>query len=222
MDSTMHLTLTSLPLLQGVSATDFAQILDQTNYKYIECEKGELLMERGAACQHLTFLIEGTLQVDTQYDGHYSFTEYISSPGPIEPEILYGIRRQYASTYITASDCRLLKIPKSDVNRMIGHIEVFRLNYLNLLSTLAVRRLDTTRPSRTAGLRERIVHFLTIHATQPFGPKRFRIRKSDLGEYVDASRVAVSAVLHQMQDEGLLTCERGYIEIPNMEKLMIW
>lgn len=221
MDEKRHLTLISLPLLQGISALDMSRvILEKVTTQEIQLADGERFVLQGEVCNNLSFLVEGTLRATTACDrGAYTFVEYLPGPLVVEPEILYGIQRCYTSTYEAVGTCRLLLIPKNDVNRMLASIDVFRFNYLNLLSTMAVRRRDVALPSPAPDLRARICHFFRSHATLPTGRKFFLIRMSDLSRYLAASRVVISAVLHQMQDEGLLLLDRNYVEIPHWEKI---
>ena len=153
-------------------------------------------------------------------DERYTFTEYIEATMVIEPDILYGIQRQHANTYSAISDCLLLTLPKNDVNRMMAAIEVFRFNYLNLLSTLAIRRREATLPILNSTLRSRLIRFIASHASIPHGRKQFTIRMSDIGCYLDVSRVLVSNILHELSNEGLIRTGRGTIEIPALEALI--
>lgn len=221
MDKRMHFLLASLPLLQGVSAADVAQILDHVGYELWKTTAGKRIILQGDTCHYLTFLVEGNLQADCRSaDDRYTFTETLQAPLVVEPDVLYGIQRQYACTYTTTSDCVVLTLPKNDVNQMLATIEVFRLNYLNLLSTLAIRRREATQPQEGASLRSRLIRFLANHASQPSGHKRFAIRMSDIGDYLGVSRVLISDALHELADEQLLSIGRGGIEIPALERLV--
>lgn len=213
----LHLTLATLPLFQGVAANDLAHVLEKVSFERKVLPRGATWVEPGEVCQHLVFLTEGCMQSTTQREG-YSFSEFLEAPNVIEPDILYGIQRQYTSHYSAATDCQLLMIPKNDVGRLLFDIEVFRLNYLNLLSTLAWRRQKACIPSPCPTLREAVIHFLISHAKYPKGKMTFDIRMSDIGHYVGASRVLVSQTLHKLHADGLVTIGRNYIEIPWVER----
>ena len=221
MDNKMHHLLTSLPLLQGIGASDIAQILNNVKYGEHRIKAGTTFIHQGDVCQHLTFLIEGNMRSDfLSKDGRYTFSEDIEAKMVIEPDILYGIQRQHANTYSALSDCLLFTLPKNDVNRMMAAIEVFRFNYLNLLSTLAIRRREASLPTPNSTLRSRLIGFMANHASTPFGRKQFTIRMSDIGSYLDVSRVLVSKVLHKLSDEGLIEIGRETIEIPALEAII--
>ncbi|MBQ8050931.1 MAG: Crp/Fnr family transcriptional regulator [Bacteroidaceae bacterium] len=221
MDTKQPLRLASLPLLQGISALDISQlIMENVGTRELSLEDGERFVTQGDVCQHLAFLLDGTFRTTTDYpERSYNFTEYLSGPMVIEPDVLYGIQRQFVSTYEALGTCHLLLIPKSDVNRLLFSIEVFRLNYLNLLSTLSVRRRQASLPPPLPNLRARICQFFALHATTPSGTKQFRIRMSDMARYLDTTRARISVVLHEIQAERLIRIDRNFIEIPHLEDL---
>lgn len=221
MDEKKRLTLLSLPLLQGISALDMSHILlEEVNTQEVTLNDGDILVSQGDVCQHLIFLVEGTLEATTVYHHKsYSFVEFLIGPLVIEPDILYGIQRHFQSSYAAMGSCRLLLIPKGDVNRKLFKIDVFRLNYLNLLSTLAVRRREYALPLPTPDLKARVSNFFARHSMQASGRMIFNIRMRDMAQYLDASRVLISNALHQLEDEGLLVLNRTYIEIPLVERL---
>ncbi len=220
MDIRMYDTLHSIPLFQGMNGIDLNRIFDNVQLT-IEClEQGEVYVHQGEPCQQLTFLLNGTFRVDTlSPDESYTFTEQLTGTALLEGDILYGIQRQWSSTYTAIDTCRLMLIPKDDVSRMLATMEIFRINYLNTLCTLAARRRRNAWPSPSPTLRMRFVRFVTTHALQPKGPKQLTIRMADLGNHLGGTRALVSTMLHEMQDEGLLTISRGHIDIPEMTDL---
>ena len=92
---------------------------------------------------------------------------------------------------------------------------------LNLMATKSQR--SERYPWRPApkSLRERIVRFFIQHSLYPAGPKTFHILMKRLAEEVNDSRLDVSGVLNEMQQEGLIVLYRGRIEIPMLERLLM-
>lgn len=220
MDIRMYDTLNSIPLFQGVSGQDLNRIFDRAHLR-IEClEAGEVFVHQGEPCRDMVLLLSGTFETDTlSPDGTYTFSEHIAGPALLEGDILYGIQRTWSSTYTAKDTCRLMLLSKSDVSQLMVSFEVFRLNYLNALCTLASRRRQQAWRPPAPTLRERLVQFIAAHALRPTGPKRLRIRMNDLGKYVGGTRTLISSVLHTMQNDGVLTSTRGHIEIPALEQL---
>ena len=220
MDSKAHDILTSLPLFQGVGALDVVRILDNVNCELQRLDAGQRWQQQGDVCQQLVCLVSGSMRVTTAYaDGKYKFTELMESPKVIEPDILFGIQRQYTASYTAECSCQLLTIPKNDISRMLFSIEVFRLNFLNLLSTCSVRHREASLPQPVSNTTTRFVQFIQAHTSSPTGWKQMNIRQEDLCLYLGISRMVVSGLLHNLENKGLIRLSRNTIEVPDMERL---
>jgi len=216
----MYDTLHSIPLFQGMNGVDLNRLFDMARLS-IEClEKGEVFVHQGEPCEKMVFLLNGTFYVETTSpDYSYRYAEQLTGNHLLEGDILYGIQRCWSSTYTALDTCRLMIIPKYDVNHMLANIEVFRINYLNTLCTLAARRRQKNWSTPTPTLRQRFVLFARSHALQSNGPKQLFIRMSDLGSHIGGTRALVSSMLRQMQKENLVTLSRGCINIPELSNL---
>ncbi len=216
----MYETLNSIPLFQGMNGIDLNLVFDKVQWR-IEClEDGDAFVQQGDLCRDLVFLLSGTVKAQTlSPDESYTFTEQVEGPAMLEGDILYGIQRHWGSTYTSVDVSRLMLIPKSDVIRMLASLEVFRINYLNAICTLASKRRRHAWREPAPMLRQRLVQFITSHTLQTKGPVWMSIRLSDLGEHLGATRSLVSPVLHKMQQEGILTMGRSNIYIPDLANL---
>jgi len=216
MDARTYHTLTSLPLLTGVSASDLTRLLDNARLDIDVLVPGQRYITQGEVATHLTFLLDGELTIETVApDQTYTLREMVSGPLTLEPEILYGLQRTWSSTLIANTECHLMGIPKYDVGRMIASIEVFRLNYLNLLCTMNQRRRQANWDSTDGegNLRQRFVRWIQRLGTVPGSRKQLRIKAIDLGRILGASRSVVCDMLDTMEVEGLLHHGRGYIDL---------
>ncbi|MCD7722311.1 MAG: Crp/Fnr family transcriptional regulator [Prevotellaceae bacterium] len=220
MDSRMYETLNAIPLFQGMNGIELNQILDTCPLR-IEClEKGDTLVGQGELARNLTVLLSGRLRASVSWgDDCLVVTEEVPCPSLIECDVLYGIQREWGATYTAMGDCTLLLIPKEDVNRMMGTMEVFRLNYLNTVCALSQKRRQRAWTEPAPRLRERIALFVKARTLGQTGPVEVRIRMRDLGMHLGATRSLISQVLHTMQDDGVLTAARGRIMIPELKEL---
>ncbi|MCD8266173.1 MAG: Crp/Fnr family transcriptional regulator [Prevotellaceae bacterium] len=220
MDSRMYETLNAIPLFQGMNGIELNHILETCPLR-IEClEKGDTLSRQGELARNLTVLLSGRLRASVSTaDDCLVITEEVPCPSLIECDVLYGIQREWGATYTAKEDCTLLLIPKEDVNRMMGTMEIFRLNYLNAVCTLSARRRRRAWTEPAPTLRERIALFVKTRTLGQTGPVEVRIRMRDLGSHLGATRSLVSMVLHKMQDDGVLRLERGRIIIPELKDL---
>ncbi len=220
MDISMYDTLNAIPLFQGLNGIDLNRIFDRVQLT-IEClNRGDTLFRQGELCRQMAILLDGTLQAETvSPDGTYTIREQVERVTTLECDILYGIQREWSSTYTANDECRLMLIPKDDVSRMLGALEVFRLNYINAVCTLAARRRRQAWKDPSPTLRERLVQFILSHTQCHKGPLQMAIRMQDLGAHLGTTRSLVSATLRRMQDEGMLTLSRRHIDIHDISDL---
>ena len=222
--SSLHLydKLLQFTLFQGMSHADLMEVVTHTKIGFHKFPKGKCIAQAGAPCDHLVFLINGTLQAEHFADNHaYRVVEHLSAPYLPEPERLFGIHQQYTNTYTTLTDVNLITIDKQEVMLLLETQLVFRLNMLNLMATETQRLLHYPWRTCPKSLRERITHFFFAHCQYPAGQKTFFILMRQLADLLNDSRLDISEALNQMQDDGLITLHRGRIEIPMLERLLM-
>ncbi len=218
---TMFDTLLQLPLFQGLAQEDFTCILEKVKLHFTKHKPGELLLQEGASCHELVFLLKGEVASSTSSaDDSYNFTEYFPAPYLIEPYSMFGMKTSYTSTYRAKTEVHTVGISKAFVIKELFNYEIFRLNYMNIVSNRT--QMLHNRLWKIAGnnLESRIVHFILSHAERPSGEKVLKIKMEDLAQIVNETRAGVSKALNSMQTKGLVELHRGEIVIPDAEKLM--
>ena len=132
---------------------------------------------------------------------------------------LYGLQTIYVSTTRAVSEVATVRIDKPTIARELFKYEIFRLNYQNVISGRAQSLQRRLWQAPAGSLRNRFIHFLLMHFERPTGRKVVKIKMEDLAQILNETRLNVSRVLNQMQDEGLLSLHRGGIEIPEASLL---
>lgn len=203
-----------------MSKTDIETALGKIHLREKTVCKNTKIVESGLNCRGLFFLVEGTLEMETiSEDGKTRVTEVTPEPYILEPERLFGLQQKYFSTYTTRSQCKFLYARKDDILYLLNENIVFRLNVLNILSTLSQRRhlkFWTTTSSETES---HIIRFIHQHCRLQTGRKTFHIKMNNLAEAIHASRIEVSAALNKMNNERKIILQRGIITIPEISQL---
>jgi CRP-like cAMP-binding protein len=221
-DLRLYDSLQQFPLFQGLSRAELLQLVGQTKFGFMKMAAGQTVVKEDETCNQFLFLISGRLALTTTSDDHrYVVEEQLAAPWFLQPEAVFGAHPHYTCGAMTLGESHFITLSKDEVMRLLDDFLIIRLNYLNLLATLAQRRgrFQWRRCSET--LRQRIVRFFVDHCLYPAGPKLFRILMTQLAQEVGDSRLDVSNVLNAMQDEGLLRLHRGRIEIPSLERLLM-
>lgn len=220
---TMFDTLLQLPLFQGLCHEDFTNILDKVKLHFTKHKAGETIIESGTQCAQLCFLLKGEISVITTSPDHsYSFVERIEAPALIEPQSLFGMNTNYASSYIAHSIVHTVSISKAFVMNELFNYEIFRLNYMNIISNRAqslYARIWEEIPSQD--MRNKVIRFILQHCEKLQGEKIVKIKMDDLARCLDNTRLNTSKVLNELQDAGLIELKRKEILIPDVQKLIV-
>ncbi len=67
--------------------------------------------------------------------------------------------------------------------------------------------------------RRKNTEFLVLRSMKPEGKKILKIKMEDLASLIDETRINVSKVLNDLQEQGLVQLSRKEISIPALEKL---
>lgn len=221
MDYSMFDTLLQLPLFQGLSLEDLTNILAKVKLQFAKWKAGTPIARRDEPCTQLIFLLKGRISMVTPAtDRLYQCIEYSEAPYLIEPQAMFGMNTCYVSTYTAEEATDTVSINKSFVTNELMKYDIFRLNFINMVSNRAQalhRRLWTPY---NGDVSERIVHFIVNRVERPTGEKLLNIKMEDLARIVNDTRLNVSHALNAMQGKGLLELHRGEIAIPRLEDLI--
>ena len=214
--------LLQFPLFQGMSRDDLEIVAGHTRFGFLKVAAGRQIIHAGDPCNHLYFLVNGTLKIETfSDDGRYSVTEQMSSPYILQQESIFGYYQRYTHNFYALTDANFLTLDKEEVVRLSEDFLVFRLNLMNHLATQTQKLIQAQWRRNPLSLRERIVRFLFQHTLYPAGPQTFHSLMERLAEEVSDSRLNVSRTLNRMQETGVLELHRGRIEIPQLERLLM-
>lgn len=214
-------TLLQLPLFQGLAQEDFTCILGKVKLHFTKHKAGEVLQKKGTPCNQLMFILKGEVVSSTSSDDDsYSFTEYLSAPYLIEPQSMFGMNTCYVSNYRAHTEVHTVSINKAFVMEELFRYEIFRLNYMNIISNRAQTLYSRLWNKPSNSIEERIAYFILKHTERLTGEKILKIKMEDFAQILNETRASVSKILNSMQENGLLELHRGEIVIPEVEKLV--
>lgn len=213
--------LLTLPLFQGMNNDDLTTLAGQTKFNFHRFAEGKEIIRDGSPCEHLFFLMSGTLSTTAEADDHgFRLTEQVTAPAILQPERIFGLTQRYTRSFTTMSPCNCMTLDKQEVLRITEEYVVFRINLLNIICTQNQRLQRRLWHQQPHTLDQRIVRFLESLCLHPAGPKTMRIKMERLAEELNDSRLNVSRALNRLQADGLISLYREHIEIPDMRRLL--
>ena len=216
----MYDNLLQLPLFQGLCKDDFTTLIEKVKLHFITCKEGETIAAQDEICNRLLFILDGEVTVKrTDKEHHYSLTEQLDAPHIIELYSMFGMYPTFKATYKAKTEVKLLSINKPYIYNELHKYEIVRINYLNLLSNPCQGAHRKRWDSHHGTMEAKIAHFLTNRCLKPQGEKVLHITMEDLGNLIDETRMNVSRLLNELQQNELLQLRRKEIYIPSLEKL---
>lgn len=220
MKTTMYDNLLLLPLFQGLSKNDLTTIIEKVKFHFLQYKEGEIFIHQGESCQQLCFLLSGQITIETADPKHaFSLSEVMEGPYIIEPQSLFGMQPNYTATYRAATPVSVLTIDKHFIFSELNNYEIFRLNFLNILSNqnqIAYQKLWHTH---SGTLSEKFMNFIGIRCQKKTGEKVLHATMEDLASLIDETRINLSRLLNHLQTKGLVRLKRKEIHLPQFEKL---
>lgn len=122
--------------------------------------------------------------------------------------------------YTAQTETHTVSISKAFVMSELFKYDIFRLNYMNIISNRAQSLNSRLWAESTDNLEKRIGNFILTHIERPSGRKILKIKMEELAQVVNDTRMGVSRALNSMQEKGLLELHRGEMMIPDAEKLL--
>ena len=162
---TMFDTLLQLPLFQGLCHEDFTNILEKVKLHFTRHKAGEPLIKSGEVCDQLLFLLKGKLSsVTVSEDETLIVIEYFETPAVLEPYSMFGMTTRYISTYIPHNEeAQMVSISKSFVMGELFKYDIFRLNYMNIVSNRAQNLYTRLWDRAPKDIEDKIIRFILAH-----------------------------------------------------------
>ena len=213
----MYEALLQLPLFQGLCTDDFTCIIEKVKFHFRSYSGNDIIMNQGEVCNQLAFLLEGNLLSKRTDDKHeFRLIETISAPAIIEPYSLFGMYPYYESTYQAQGEVKLLIIDKSYILSGLSNYEIFRLNYLNLLSNRAQVNQRKLWNTHIGSLDEKLANFFLVRCLKLEGAKTLQIGMEELARLINETRINVSRKLNELREKGVIHLKRKEILIPEI------
>lgn len=222
MEVTMYDTLLQLPLFQGLGNKDITHIIERVKFHFQSYSANEIIAKQGSPCDQLMFLMQGEIEAETvDSQNGYQFTEVLSAPFFVEPYSLFGKCTNYTATYKARNDVKLLTIDKLYIFTELSEFPIFRLNFLNILSSRCQANNEKLWNYIISDANHKFIHFLLHRSQIPYGEKTLKVTMEDLAFMLNETRINVSKMLNEYQKKGVLQLKRKEIFIPDLSKLQI-
>lgn len=213
--------LVGLPLFTGMGKGELEDVVAHTKMNFVKLSPGKTIVSGNDKCDKLIILTNGSIKcVTSSFDRGFSVVEILNAPWNIEPNRLFGLKQRFFSSFYTVTESSFIFIDKKEVINMCQQFPIFLFNYLNSISRITQITGDNIWKPRGNSTEEVITNFLLYHCIWPAGKKTYNIIMKRLMKETRCTRRSVSKTLKEMRDKGLISLERGKIQINQFELLL--
>ena len=187
--------------------------LNKLDFVIYAADKKEIVVTQGTPCNKLYVLLEGKLRTDIIDGlGNEVMIEYIIAPRTFATPHLFNSNNTLPATF-TALE--VLMATKDSTFKVISQDPQVLHNFLCIAGNCNICTVSRLKPLSRKTVRERFIVYLFEHKKKDSLTVEIMHTQSQLAEYLNVSRPALSKEINKIIKEGLITMEGKKIEILN-------
>ena len=221
-DKNMH-TLMSSPLWNDIRPEDRTQLLDCLGAARAEYGKKSTIWSGGDLVPRMGMVLSGEIRILMEdVEGRLNVLANVSAPD-LFGEVFALAGAQSPVTVYTENGAEVLFLDVQRVTNICRESCSFHRQFVwNLLQLVARKNVALNQKIQCVGqrtTREKISAFLSMHQTRA-GKNPFTVpfNRSEMADYLCVDRSALSQVLAQMQEEGLIEYHKNEFRLCHLQK----
>ena len=202
--------LFQIPLFRNLPLNIKESLLEKLDFVVYIANKKEIVVTQGTPCNKLYVLLEGKLRTDIIDGlGNEVMIEYIIAPRTFATPHLFSSDNTLPATFTALEDSVILISQDPQVLH----------NFLCIAGNCNICTVSRLKPLSRKTVRERFIVYLFEHKKKDSLIVEITHTQSQLAEYLNVSRPALSKEINKIIKEGLITMEGKRVEILNKAAL---
>ena len=203
--------LFQIPLFRDLPLNIKESLLEKLDFVIYAANKKEIVVTQGTPCNKLFVLLEGKLRTDIIDGlGNEVMIEYIIAPRTFATPHLFNSNNTLPATFTALEDSVILMATKDSTFKVISQDPHVLHCIAGNCNICTVSRL---KPLSRKTVRERFIVYLYEHKKKDSLVVDIMHTQSQLAEYLNVSRPALSKEINKMMKERLVIMEGKRIEI---------
>ena len=199
-----------IPLFQGLEREEISEVLQRFHALIKHFPKSDYIYLAGDCVENLCVVLEGTVQmIKEDIWGEKSIIANLGAGSVFAENFLGKLGDRSVVSYFVASDSEILMLPLGralyDVSAPSKASQRLMCNIVSVLADNNTRLIEKTEILCKKTLRSKILAYLEQEARNKQS-HQFTIpfNRTDLANYLDADRSALTRELARMKDEGII------------------
>ena len=199
-----------IPLFQGLEREEISEVLQKFHGLIKHFSKSDYIYLAGDCVENLCVVLDGTVQmIKEDIWGEKSIIANLGAGSVFAENFLGKLGDRSAVSYFVASDSEILMLPLGralfEANTASKASQRLMCNIVSILADNNTRLIEKTEILCKKTLRSKILAYLEQEARNKQS-HQFTIpfNRTDLANYLDADRSALTRELARMKDEGII------------------
>ncbi|MGM9529627.1 MAG: Crp/Fnr family transcriptional regulator [Phascolarctobacterium sp.] len=212
-----------IPLFQGLDMEEINEVLQKFHGLIKHFPKSDYIYLAGDCVENLCVVLEGTVQmIKEDIWGEKAIIANLGAGSVFAENFLGRLGDRSVVSYFVASDSEVLMLPLGrmlfDSNTNSKASQRLMCNIVSILADNNTRLIEKTEILCKKTLRSKILAYLEQEARNN-GSRSFTIpfNRTDLANYLDADRSALTRELARMKEDGLIDYSKNTFELKAKE-----
>ena len=212
-----------IPLFHGLEREEISEVLQRFHGLIKHFPKSDYIYLAGDCVENLCVVLEGTVQmIKEDIWGEKSIIANLGAGSVFAENFLGKLGDRSVVSYFVASDSEILMLPLGralfEVNTASKASQRLMCNIVSILADNNTRLIEKTEILCKKTLRSKILAYLEQEARNN-DCRQFTIpfNRTDLANYLDADRSALTRELARMKEEGLIDYNKNTFTILTTE-----
>ena len=208
-----------IPLFQGLEREEISEVLQKFHGLIKHFSKSDYIYLAGDCVENLCVVLDGTVQmIKEDIWGEKSIIANLGAGSVFAENFLGKLGDRSVVNYFVASDSEILMLPLGralfEVNTASKASQRLMCNIVSILADNNTRLIEKTEILCKKTLRSKILAYLEQEARNN-DCRQFTIpfNRTDLANYLDADRSALTRELARMKEEGLIDYNKNTFTI---------
>lgn len=212
--------LVAIPLFRDLPHNIKQGLLEKLDYSIYNIEKKDIIANQGTPCKKLYVLLKGKLRVDIIDGlGNRVMIEYIVAPRAFATPHLFTSNNTLPATFTAIENSILFTATKESTFKLISEDPKVLHNFLCITGNCNICTVSRLKTLSRKTVRERFIVYLLEHKTPHSTSVTLVHTQSELAEYLNVTRPALSKEINKMIKEGIIQMTGKKLEVLN-EKVL--
>ncbi len=197
------------------------RITAELRYRMSEYDAGTTLAVEGSPCEHLSVIVEGSVEIQKVLGSGRAITIDRLPEGSVFGEaLLFPSDQRYVATITTAAPTTIMYISAEEIARLCREEPGFLERFLGLLSGKMLMLNRRIQELSYSSIRQKVAaRLLEASLRQGGGTVELGVTRKEMADDMGIPRPSLSRELARMRDDGLLTFSGSSVTILDPEAM---